>query len=100
MSKLASEFEVACPCCRATLVVDGGLKRVVSHRDPVNEDRPEFDEAHQILAAEKAKREALFAQSVADEQGRGDVLSKRFEEALEQARQEPIERPARDFDLD
>ncbi len=100
MSKLASEFEVVCPCCHATLVVDRGLKRVVSHSDPVNEDRPELDEAQQILAAEKAKREALFAQSVADEQGRGDVLSKRFDEALKQAREEPIERPARDFDLD
>ena len=31
---------------------------------------------------------------------RGDALSKRFEEALKQARQEPVSRPARDFDLD
>ena len=100
MSKLSSEFEVGCPCCGATLVLDGGLKRVVSYREPVNEDRPEFDEAQRILAEEKAKREALFAQSVADEKGRGDVLSKRFDEALKQANQEPIERPTRDFDLD
>ena len=72
----------------------------MSHREPVSEDRPELDQAQRILAAEKARREALFAQSVADERGRGDVLSKRFDEALKQARKEPIERPTRDFDLD
>lgn len=80
--------------------MDGGLRRVVSHREPVSEDRPKLDQAQRILAAEKARREALFAQSVADERGRGDVLSKRFDEALKQARKEPIERPTRDFDLD
>ena len=31
---------------------------------------------------------------------RGDALSKRFEEALRQAREEPITRPKRDFDWD
>ena len=100
MPKLSSEFEVECPCCHAALVIDGGLKRVVLHHDPVNENRPELDEAQRIIAAETAKREALFAQSVADEKGRGDVLSKRFDEALKQAQKEPIERPTRDFDFD
>jgi hypothetical protein len=42
----------------------------------------------------------LFEQSVEAEKTRGDALSKRFEEALRQARQEPITRPRRDFDLD
>jgi hypothetical protein len=34
------------------------------------------------------------------EKTRGDALSRRFEEALKQARQEPVTRPSRDFDLD
>ena len=61
---------------------------------------PQLDRAQQILADEAARREALFQQSVSDEKQRGDVLSKRFEEALKQARQEPVTRPVRDFDLD
>ena len=100
MAKLPSELEVDCPCCQATLVVDVGLKRVVSYREAEREDKPKLEEAHDILAAEKARRETIFRQSVADEKGRGDVLSKRFEEALKQARKEPVERPLRDFDLD
>ena len=100
MAKLKSELEVTCPCCRASLVIDTNLGRVVSHREPERGDKPELDEAARILAAEAARREALFEQSMAAEKGRDDALTRRFEEALRQAKQEPITRPDRDFDLD
>lgn len=97
---LKSEFETTCPCCRATLVVDANLKRVVRHVEPARGDRPELSEANRILAEEAARREALFEQSVTAEKTRGDALSKRFEEALRQAHAEPVSKPMRDFDLD
>jgi hypothetical protein len=81
-------------------VVDEGLKRVVRHVEPERPDKPKLDDAHQILADEKARREALFEKSVLSEQTRGDALSKRFEDALKQAQAEPISKPTRDFDLD
>jgi hypothetical protein len=100
MAKLKSELEVTCPCCRASLVIDTNLGRVISHREPERGDKPELDEAARILAADAARREALFEQSMEAEKGRDDALSRRFEEALRQAKQEPITRPDRDFDLD
>ena len=100
MPPLKTEFEVICPCCRATLVVDGGLKRVVRHVEPERGDKPKLDEAHRILEEERARRESIFAQSDQSERTRGDALSQRFEEALKQAREEPISKPDRDFDLD
>ena len=100
MPPLRTEFEVTCPCCQSTLVVDAGLKRVVRHVEPERADKPKLDEAHQILADAKARREALFEQSVQSERTRGDALSRRFEEALKQASQEPVTKPSRDFDLD
>lgn len=100
MSKLSSEREMACPCCGATLVVDVELGRVVSHRQAPRSDAPQLDQAQRILQEQERRREALFAQSFAHEQTRDDALSKRFEEALEQARQAPVTRPVRDFDLD
>ena len=100
MSALASEVEIDCPCCGATLVYDLNLRRVVSHHEPPSSDRPELADAVDILAAAKAKREAAFQQSVAQERGRGDALSKRFDDALKQANTEPVTRPTRDFDLD
>ena len=91
---------MTCPCCRASLVVDTNLGRVVSHREPERGDKPELNESARILAADAARREDLFQQSVESEKGRGDALSRRFEEALRQAKQEPVTRPMRDFDLD
>jgi deoxycytidylate deaminase len=100
MGKLRTEYEVTCPCCQSILVIDEGLKRVVRHTEPERADKPKLDDAHQILAEAKAKRDALFEQSVQSEKTRGDALSKRFEEALRQAKDEPITKPSRDFDLD
>lgn len=100
MGKLKSEIDVLCPCCKATLVIDTNLRRVVSHHEPERGDKPELDEATRILAEQAARREAAFEQSMQAEKGRDEALTRRFEEALKQASQEPVTRPARDFDLD
>jgi len=100
MAKLKSEIEVACPCCQTMLVIDLNLGRVVAHKEPERADKPELSEAQRIVAEQAARREAMFQQSVESEKTRGDALSKRFEEALRQAREEPITKPMRDFDLD
>jgi len=100
VAKLQTEFEVTCPCCKTTLVVDADLKRVVRHTEPERAAKAKLDEAHRILAEEKARRDSIFEQSVQSERTRGDALSRRFEEALKQARDEPVTKPSRDFDLD
>ena len=100
MARLKSELEVTCPCCQAALLIDTNLGRVISHKEPERADKPELSEAERILAEQAARREAMFQQSVDSEKTRGDALSKRFEEALRQAKQEPITKPMRDFDLD
>jgi hypothetical protein len=91
MSRLKSELEIVCPCCQSKLVIDTNLARVISVVEPERGDKPELSEAH---------RDALFSQSVESERTRGDALSKRFEEALKQAKQEPVTKPTRDWDLD
>jgi hypothetical protein len=100
MAKLKSEIEVQCPCCQATLVIDTNLRRVVHHHELDRGDKPELSNATRILADEAARREALFDQSFSAEQNRDDALTRRFEEALKQARTEPVTKPMRDFDLD
>jgi hypothetical protein len=100
MAKLKSELELTCPCCNAVLVVDVNLGRIVSHQEPERADKPDLSDAQKILAAEAARREALFEQSFQNEKSRGDALSKRFEEALKEAEKEPISRPVRGFDYD
>lgn len=100
MAKLQSELEVECPCCKSTLIVDVNLGRVVRHKEPDSGQKVELTDVHKILSEEAARREAIFKQSVESERTRGDALSRRFEEALRQAKDEPITKPKRDFDLD
>jgi hypothetical protein len=100
MPKLQSEREVQCPCCNATLIIDLNLGRVVGHREVESGLNIELNDAQKILADEKKRREAAFEQSFSNERTRPDALSKRFEEALKQAKEEPITKPTRDFDLD
>ena len=89
-----------CPCCGATLVIDLNLGRVIAHKEPASGLNIELSNAQRILADEKARREAAFEQSFNTERTKGDALSRRFEEALKQAKEEPITKPTRDFDLD
>jgi hypothetical protein len=100
MARLKSELELVCPCCQSILVIDLNLGRIVSHSEPERGNKPELSDAHRLLAEEAARREAIFQQSVDHEKIRGDALSRRFEEALKQANQEPVTKPTRDFDLD
>ncbi|MEZ5292569.1 MAG: hypothetical protein R2745_15920 [Vicinamibacterales bacterium] len=100
MAKLRSEREVTCPCCGSVLVIDMNLGRVVSHTAPSSGHEAVLDDAHRVLQEQARRRDALFEESVQSERSRGDALSRRFEEALEQAKQEPITKPIRGFDLD
>ena len=75
MARLKSELEVTCPCCQSMLVIDTNLGRVVSHKEPDRGNKPELSDAQRILAAEAARREAIFQQSVDSEKNRGDALS-------------------------
>jgi tRNA(Arg) A34 adenosine deaminase TadA len=100
MTRLQSEFQVPCPCCGATLIIDANLRRVVGHEEPRTGPQRDLDDVQRLLNEEAARREALFEQSFRQEKERDTVLDRRFREALEQAKKEPVTRPTRDFDLE
>ena len=89
-------------CARARTIPAPNLEspECGNHKEAESGNKPELSDAQRIVAEQAARREAMFQQSVDSEKTRGDALSKRFEEALKQAREEPVTRPARDFDLD
>ncbi len=94
-------FDVVCPCCRARLRVDSGLRAVLSHEPPPEERAvKDLTEAVKGLKAEAAQRQAKFEESVKAEKNKKSLLDKRFQEALKKAKDEPITRPTRDIDLD
>ena len=93
-------IEVTCPCCEAKLTVDTDLAVVLAHIAPVRA-APDIDisDAARILADQAKKREDKFRDSWEAESKKEDVLNRKFEEALKKAKDQPVEKPLRDFDL-
>ncbi|PYV15692.1 MAG: hypothetical protein DMG21_14310 [Acidobacteria bacterium] len=93
-------IHVACPHCGARLSLDRELGKVIAHEPPARAKSADLDRVGDLLEKEKARREALFTQSVADEKVKTQVLDRKFEEALKKTKDEPVTRPLRDLDLD
>lgn len=94
-------FEVTCPCCKAELKIDPETEAIISHKEPVKASPiGDFGKAVADLKNEAARREAAFQKSAAAERKQADVLSKKFDELLKQAKSSPDTKPVRDFDLD
>ena len=94
-------IEVTCPCCHSKLTVDPELSVVLSHVAPPKA-APDVDinDAARILAEQARKREDKFRDSWEAESKKEDVLNRKFEEALKKAKDQPSEKPMRDFDLE
>lgn len=94
-------FEVNCPCCTAKLTVDRELGVVLSHVPP---PRPpssvDLDDTASLLRQQAEAVEAKFRASVEAEKSKEDVLARKFAEGLKKAKDGPVEKPLRDFDLD
>jgi hypothetical protein len=99
--KPAPTVEVTCPCCHAKLTVDPQLAVVLSHVAPPRA-APDVDisDAARILQEQAQRREDKFRESWEAEKKKEDVLTRKFEEALKKAKDQPVEKPLRDFDLE
>jgi hypothetical protein len=93
-------FEVDCPCCGARLTVDAHLAVVLSHVAAKAPPSVDLDDAARMLREQRERIEEKFRQSVESEKIKDDVLERKFAEGLRRAKDSPVEKPLRDFDLD
>src|SRR5271155_1023892 len=102
MAKEEGALHVTCPCCKAKLTVDAALGVVLSHEAPPPKAGPHVDltDAAGVLAEQNRQREDKFRDSWFQESNKEDILTKKFEEAMKKAKDAPVTKPIRDFDLD
>jgi hypothetical protein len=94
-------FTVGCPCCQAKLTVDREIGVVLSHVPPPKPPPSvDLDDTAALLRQQVDAVEAKFRASVEAEKSKEDVLPRKFAEGLKKAKDGPIEKPLRDFDLD
>lgn len=95
-------IEVRCPCCEATLRIDPELQAVISHEEhrkpaPIED----LQAAVQKMKGEEARRSEVFAKSFEQHKTQQEVLSRKFDELLKQAKDEPDKlKPKRPFEFD
>jgi hypothetical protein len=99
-NKTSDTFEIDCPCCHAKLMVDRQLGAVLGHMAPVRPASVDLDDTARLLREQTEAVEAKFRASVEAERTKEDVLARKFAESLKKAKDAPVEKPFRDFDLD
>jgi hypothetical protein len=101
MAKPQSDtFELNCPCCQAKLTVDRTLGVVLAHVVPARPPSIDLDDTARLLRQHDDSVEAKFRASVEAERTKEDLLARKFAEGLKKAKDAPVEKPIRDFDLD
>ena len=102
MPKHSTPFEVACPCCGATLKIDPEVKAVIAHTPKaVPKTFEDMEAAARAMKEQDSRKESIFRQSVEAQKHQADLLEKKFQEALKRAKEAPdTGKPLRDFDLD
>jgi hypothetical protein len=93
---------VKCPCCEAELHIDPETQAVIRYVEHVKPPSiADLEAAVQRQKGEAGRREDLFQKSVASHKTHSDVLSKKFDEMLKIAKENPDEPPPlRDIDFD
>jgi hypothetical protein len=97
---MAKNFEITCPCCEATLVVDRISGEVLLHK--AKEHRGPGGSLESMVAGlETQKSEAArrFDRQLESQKDRSRILEERFKEALERA-EKSDEKFVNPFDLD
>jgi len=95
-------FEIPCPDCGAMIKVDPVTRAVIAHTSaPRKRTFEDLTSAAKAAKEADARRDSIFAQSIEAQKNAGDVLAKKFAEAMKKAKESPDTRkPLRDFDLD
>jgi hypothetical protein len=101
--KPSNSFDVTCPDCGAVLKIDAETHAVLSHTPaPRKRMFEDFETAAKAMRDQDERKESIFRQAVDAEKNKGDLMAKKFAEALRKAKETPDDgsKPLRDFDLD
>ena len=77
-------FTVICPCCEATLTIDGLTGSILSHTEK-KKILGSFEDLKGELGKQKEVRDSLFAQEMSSMKDRERLLDEKFKEAMKRA---------------
>lgn len=96
---MAKNFEILCPCCQATLVIDRLSGEVLLHKAKEVRRTGSLESMVAGLETEKSEAEKRFERQLESQKDRTRILEERFREALQRA-EKSDEKPVNPMDLD
>ena len=94
-------IQVICPCCGVTLTIDPSLPAVLDHKLPAKPQiAAKMEDVPKIVKEEASRRDEKYQQIAEAEKSKGKVLERKFQELLKKAKEEPLQKPLKDIDLD
>jgi sulfate adenylyltransferase subunit 1 (EFTu-like GTPase family) len=82
---MAKNFEITCPCCQATLVVDRLSGEVLLHKAREVKASGSLESMVAGLESQKTEAEKRFERQLESQKDRARILEEKFKAALEQA---------------
>ena len=78
-------FEILCPCCQATLVIDRLSGEVLLHKAKETKSGLSLESMVSNLETQKSEMAKRFDRNLESQKDRARILEERFKEALERA---------------
>lgn len=82
---MAQNFEIVCPCCDATLVIDRLSGAVLLHKAREIRQSSSLETMVSNLETQKQEAAKRFDRQLESQKDRGRILDERFREALQRA---------------
>jgi uncharacterized Zn finger protein (UPF0148 family) len=96
---MAKNFEVVCPCCEATIVIDRLSGEVLLHKAKEVRTTGSLESMVAGLESQKSEAAKKFERQLESQKDRGRILEEKFREALERA-EKSTEKHVNPMDLD
>ena len=92
-------FEITCPCCESTIVVDRLSGEVLLHKVKENRGKESFEAMVSNLETQKSEMAKRFEKNLESQKDRSRILEEKFKEAMQRAEKsdKPLVNP---MDLD
>ena len=96
---MAKNFEITCPCCEATIVVDRISGEVLLHKAKEVRTTGSLESMVAGLETQKSEAAKRFEKQLESQKDRSRILEEKFKEALERA-EKSTEKHINPMDLD
>ena len=94
-----TRWTIICPCCDATIIVDGDTGSIISHQEKTK-PLASFEEMTKDLQRQKETRDQVFAQELGSLKDRERILEEKFRDALKRADKDKDKPYRNPLDLD